>query len=404
MPSFKKVSSADLGKYFPNTPPTFTGGSPADGGSSNITANGLFTTVFDADSIDALNRGAIIFSSSGSLPPGFSFNASTGVLSGTYTLQGINQSGANYNFNITATEGNPQLPIKQSVTRSFTLVLNVPWKYRQVVSTGYMAGGYQNSSLWSNVNRVTHSTDTTTNLGDGRIQNYHYKSGATTLDRMHIWNGGFVTAFNMRTESRQDRGSINFNGGNTGTIWEPDREFAWVNGEGCSQWRRWQFSNESITSNRGSGFNSHMGSISGEDRGIGWDNGGYTQRFLFSTESAANAGSSAGAHGQQKGLSSKDDKGYGGNQGSYNGGNQFRVTNTSNESRITIVGKPFGNMGEENYGHGQDKGYCIGTYDGSQNNRSFILTYSTNSGFETGGTTQPKGHGGCSSGHMGFRN
>jgi hypothetical protein len=125
--------------------------------------------------------------------------------------------------------------------------------------------------------------------------------------------------------------------------------------------------------------------------------------MIHATDSYSSMGYSAGAHGQQKGLSSKDNKGYGGNEGNYNGGNSFRVTNIETESSITTVTKPMTNMGEENYVHGQDKGYCLGQYDGAQNNRTFILTYATNSGFETGSTTQPKGKGGCSSGHCGFR-
>jgi len=402
MPSLRDIAKQQVGRYYVGVGPAFGGSTPSEGSTSTISASGGFTTLFDADAVNSKNYGAVTFTTSGALPSGFTFNATTGVLSGSYTLQAINING-NFAFQIIATESNPTLPVATAASRNLNIFLSVPFKVRQVVTTGYMLGGYQNGQLWSNVNRFTHSNDSTTNLGDGRIQNYHYKSGATDLTRTYMWNGGFVTAFNMRTEVRNDTGSINFNGGNTSFVWDPDRTYGWVNGEGCNQVRRWDFSTLTITSNRGSGWSDHSASISGEDRGIYWGNSGQTQRIIYSTESIAGVGTSAGAHGQQKGLSSKDGKGYGGEQGGYNGGYQFRVTSTVNEGRITNVGKPFGNMGEENYGHGQDKGYCIGTYDGSQNNRSFVLTYSTNSGFETGGTTQPKGHGGCSSGHCGFR-
>jgi hypothetical protein len=123
---------------------------------------------------------------------------------------------------------------------------------------------------------------------------------------------------------------------------------------------------------------------------------------VYATETEAGNPTSAGAHGQQKGLSSKNGRGYGGNEGSYNGGYNWRVTNDTNGARISIVAKFHANMGEENYGHGQDKGYCLGQYDGAQNNRSGILFYATDSGYETGSSTQPKGKGGCSSGHCGF--
>ncbi len=400
MSFFNKYSAKFAGVIQDTNSPAFTG-TDAGVGTGNRTATttlGTFTPL-----PDPFGRGRTTFSLTGEIPTQATFNQSTGVITFASSFGNINSSAQLYNLTVTATEINPNSARTKSVSRSFVLNIATPFKFRQVVTTTYMVGGYQNGVLWNNCNRTVHSTDTTTNLGDGYIQNFHYKSGASTRTKVHIWNGGFVTAFNMRTESASNSGSINFSGSNTSTIQDSDFQYAWINGEGCGQNRRWTIASESITADLGNGWNDHSAAIFGETRGIYWGNSGQTQRLIFATEAVANMGYSAGAHGQQKGLSSKDGKGYGGNEGNYNGGNQFRVTNIETESNISTVGKPFGNMGEENYVHGQDKGYCIGTYDGAQNNRAFVLTYATNSGFETGATTQPKGKGGCSSGHCGFR-
>lgn len=407
MPFFGTIGGSQPvkpGIVSPGVGPQDTAASSTAGslGTSTVTSSSAASSVSgQRDTFNPLGGGGITYSiSSGSLPPGFTLNASTGSVSGSYTVQGINTNGIVYTFTIRATSAlNPA----STSDRTYTVTLSVPFKFKQIVSTTYMVGGYQNGVLWNNANRTTHSNDNTSNLGDGYIQNYHYKSGVSSLTKVFVWNGGFVTAFNMRTDTRSDSGGINFSGSNTGSIQDSNFVYGWINGEGCDQVRRWTISSESVTANLGNGWSDHAASIFGETRGIWWGNSGQTARFIYATESWAGMGYSAGAHGQQKGLSSKDGKGYGGNEGNYSGGNNFRVTNIETESSAGTVGKPITNMGEENFCHGQDKGYCLGTYDGAQNNRSFILTYSTNSGFETGGGTQPKGKGGCSSGHCGFR-
>jgi hypothetical protein len=115
-------------------------------------------------------------------------------------------------------------------------------------------------------------------------------------------------------------------------------------------------------------------------------------------------GHSAGAHGQQKGLMAKTGFGYGGNEGMYSGGQYFRKTNIESETGSGQPTKPRGDIGEENFGMGQDAGFMLGEHDPSgQNNRSFKYFYGTDSGFNGGASMEPKGHDGCSSGHFGWR-
>lgn len=407
MAFFRKDNKNVGGKYYNGVPPKLTPAGPGPGASEFITADGSATNpnTFLFDFSDPFGRGTTDFIiSSGTLPPGITLNRGTGEIGGSYTIGGLNINNETFNFTVTATDNSPTLPTQTSVSRSLSVTTQVPYKFRQVISTTYMLGGYKSGVLWNNVNRCIHATDTTTNLGDNYINNFHYKSGATGYTQVYIWNGGSVTSFDMRTETRRNQGSWNMNGANTGTLYEPDRNYGWIYGQGTGNTtRRWTFSTQSMTNINNNGWNSHGAGFSGETRGYGWDNGGYMREMDWSTESWRGAASNGGAHGQQKGMGSKDGKGYGGNQGSYAGGYQFRITNDITGERRGIVGKPFGNMGEENYTLGQDHTYCLGTFDGAQNNRSFRFTYATDSGFETGSTTQPKGKGGSSSGHCSWR-
>ena len=59
----------------------------------------------------------------------------------------------------------------------------------------------------------------------------------------------------------------------------------------------------------------------------------------------------------------------------------------------------FGRMGEENFQMGMRKGYCLGNYNGSQNNNTFKVNYQTDGVTNLGGTAEPKGKSGMSSAH-----
>ena len=66
---------------------------------------------------------------------------------------------------------------------------------------------------------------------------------------------------------------------------------------------------------------------------------------------------------------------------------------------IQVRGLNFGNMGEENFEIGMRKGYCLGNYNGSQNNNTFKVNYATDGHTNLGGSSPPSGHGGMSSAH-----
>lgn len=406
MPFFGSLGGNQLAKgtggYSPGVGPQDTSASAAAGTMGTTTVNGdASASSVSATRVtyDPFGAGAITYSIvSGSLPPGFSINASTGNVSGSYTVQAQNSTSQTYSFTVRATT-----PTGNESDRAYTISLSTPWRYRQIITRNYLAGGYKNSTLWSNVNRTVVATDTATNLGDGNIDNYHYKSGAAGNTRLYIFNGG-NTAFNMRTEVKQNGFSGGGGGGNNGTVYN-ERNHAYVMGEGTGQVVKWSFSTESNAAGLGNGWGSHAAGISGEDRGIYWGNSGETQRVIFNTDSIANMGYSAGRHGQQKGLMAKTGYGYGGNEGDYAAGYNFRRTLIATESASNTYTKPGGwGYGEENFGMAQNKGYMQAQHDPSgQNNRSYAYVYATESGYQNGTTMEPKGKDGCSSGHMGWR-
>ena len=349
--------------------------------------------------LDPFNMGTVTYSlASGSLPPGYTLNTSTGLVSGSYTPSAINTDGQVYTFVIRSTDASRGAT--NTSDRSYTITLSVPWLYRQIITTAYMAGGYQNGVLWSNVNKFPRSTETPSNLGDNLIDNYHYKSGMCDTNRGHIFNGNTTTTFSMRTDTKVNGvGAPGYTCANTGTTFSPDRNRSFTIGEGVSNCFKFTASSNTFTT-LGSGQGGHAAGVSGENKGIWW--GDANRSINFTTEGQATITMAGGAHGQQKGLSAKTGFGYGGNEGTYAGGYNFRKINITNESYSTI-GKMAVNCGEENYAMTQDRGYMLGEYNDTigQNNICGRLIYSTDAAATLAVTVV--GHGGASSGHCFWR-
>ena len=356
---------------------------------------------------DPFNMGPPVYSiSSGALPPGYSLNTSTGLVSGSYTPSGINTDGGVYTFVIRSTDASTGA--KQTSDRSYSITLSVPWLYRQIITTAYMVGGYKDAVVWSNANRFPRSTETCTNLGDGLIDAYNYKSGMCSDTKGYIFGGAGAhgtastvnSAFNLRTETKGTNApAMAFSCANTMTTFAPDRNRSFTVGEGVSNCFRFTASTEAY-STLGGGQAGNAAGVSGENKGIWW--GAANRSINFSTEGQAVITMAGGAHGQQKGLSAKTGYGYGGNEGTYAGGYNHRKINITAETYGTIS-KSWPNCGEENYAMTQDRGYMIGQYDDSigQNNRCGRLIYATDVSAQLGTTVQ--GHGGASSGHCFWR-
>jgi hypothetical protein len=302
----------------------------------------------------------------------------------------------------------------------------LPFLTRQIITTGYTAAGYKDGVAWRNVNSNDHATDTCTNRGDLLQAAANYTSGTHNKNNAFVWGtngtgtdgvGAFTntSCFNMRNNTTLTK-TTSMNTaetvGDSGTLQEQNIDgeytYSWQTGnQGAGVIQKFNLATEihqstfaisTTFSQGGTGASTHMGELFGyfwtEGAAVSVDAAGNTGKlkFVFATETQSIPGGNPSFHGQQKGLSSKVGKGYAGNEGSYNGGNNYRVWNYTTESVQTTVAKPITNYGEENYVMGQSKGYQLGGYGGDgQTNRSHVFTYATNTGVELGASGQPTG-------------
>lgn len=289
----------------------------------------------------------------------------------------------------------------------------VPFKQRQIITTAYMAGGYRGGTAWNNVNRTVTATDTTTNLGDGSMErSFNYQSGACSETALFIYGAGnghvvssnYVIAYNMINETQLTSGFTRNTTGNRlrfATIfWETKKSF--FCGGGRSAIDQMDFTTQTITATGASAQGGDSWGLSFENYGIFYGNGQYS--YYFPTQTLiGRSGTEPGAHHQQKTVHSKNGFGWGGNEGTYNGGYNLRRTYEAINITSGTVVKPVGNSGEENYTMGQDHQYMIGMYNGDQNNISWRFNYATETGFQGSSTMQPKGKTGASSGCCGWK-
>lgn len=289
--------------------------------------------------------------------------------------------------------------------------LNRPFLYRTVITTSYVGGGYQNSSPWTNVNRMVHSTDVMTNLGNLLPEAAAYTSGACSLTKGFIWGtanafpGSSVNigAFNMATETGAGTayGTLLAARDDSGTVFQ-ETLFAYISGGGSAHVDVFNLTTEAVyKGNSGPDIgNSGAGTgLSDETYGVlivdgnGWKIGFSTTSYHTVNDTAINGGT------HQKGINSKVSKGYIGNEGGYNTGYTLRRWSFVTDVNIGNVNKPIGATGEENFDMGQTHNRMMGCYDGAQNNRGWKFSYSTDTGYELGAGSVRTGVGGGSSGH-----
>lgn len=291
---------------------------------------------------------------------------------------------------------------------------------RQIITTGYVICGYNSGSPWTNVNQVTHSTDTTIDMGNVMVNSTGYPGGLSddTFAYAVKLNGGVggsgtgVGQYNMRTNTCVSFTATPITVGNTGTFMHKEQTYAWATpfGGTTSTLLKFNFATKTWSTatasyGRTDGAGTGGSTIYGEFTGWNWGDGNsssYSMKLVFATETQS-SGAFFGNYGQQKGISSKVNFGYAGNEGDYAGGNNFRKWNFTTESIVSYPGKPIGNSGEENFDMGQDHQYMLGMYNGTQNNRSWRFNYSTDSGFEGSSTMQSKGVSGRSSAYSAQR-
>lgn len=292
---------------------------------------------------------------------------------------------------------------------------------RQVITTGYVAGGYKDGVAWRNVNKNNHATDAATNLGDLLQSSTNYTSGATGRNNAFIWGtngtgsegvGAFTSTscFNMRNDTTLTKtAQMNTSGtvGDSGTMQDADLDgtptYSWQNGnQGGAYIQKFNLVTEasvgtisSSFTQGGTGASTHFS----EFFGYFWADAAATdtsarRKFTFATETESTPSVLIGWHGQQKGLASKVGKGYAGNEGSYGEGNNFRITDYATETLTGTMSKGLANHGEENFCMGNNVGYALGVYENpgaGQTNSTYRVTYATNTSNLLGAAAQPTG-------------
>jgi hypothetical protein len=286
-----------------------------------------------------------------------------------------------------------------------------PFKFRSIYTRGYMIGGYKSSSPWKNANRTAHSTDTTTNLGDQIDYGASYIDGGYSDYNAYVYGladsfsgaSTWTSSISMATEIKRTHDS-NWDTKTTrddvACIMNSTLTMAYITAGGSTATDKHNYVTE-VMYNAGSApagptAGSSYGNAAawqGEFKGWVWAGGG--ANFTFATETWASGGTTVGTDGWGKALSTKHGHAY-----VKNGGNivtsAYKLNDTTGAQVRTDLN--FDNSGEENYQTGQNWGYCLGHYNGVQNNNTYKIDSLTDSYTVLGSDAQPKGHDGASSG------
>ena len=331
------------------------------------------------------------------------------------------------------------------------------WRYRSILTHGFMVGGYKGSNAWRSVNKTWHASDTTIYCGeqiargasyvDGVFGDYYgyvmgvsdsFQGSSLYVSSYNLHNGvqrgQFATAFERfgsgdisqanaaaRTGNYGYQGYSPLNDGLTyGTDADPQGTGGWTmkaarNNHNCA-------SSQAYTCGYtyGGGTNvveklhfpsetnyrtTDLPGSPGATAAVGGQNVNYisngttgNQWFMTTSNDSFTTWTWTGAPGTTGGgnnhaLMSKYDKFYWG----YDGSNFYKFNEGSPPAYVAVVAKASYST-EENYQMGQDSGYMIGMYDSQQNNRTIKYNYTTDTGVNLGFAAYPKGHLGASSG------
>lgn len=333
------------------------------------------------------------------------------------------------------------------------------FQYRSILTHGYVAAGYKDSGVWRTVNKTWHATDITFSCGDQLDQAGNYIGGTFSdyYGYVHGTGGGnavsggtaatHTSSYNLHTgisrsvfktaAGGQSAVAFGYTGNNPAAV----TNFPYGDGGGSSVAANssftasgtgtWELSvgrtlfgalvdqinqvgyiaggpQSSVTDKfhmpteimyvtTSTGMtNSHTAAGGGQN--IGWWNFGGTGKSLtFSNDSYASWAPSTvvSPDGVCKILTTKLGFHYSGT-GSNNTNGMQKYSDATGATQTTFT-KP-ASYGEENFQMGQNWGYCLGAYNGLQNNYSAKHNYSNDSVTALGTASQPKGHVGMSSG------
>jgi len=292
----------------------------------------------------------------------------------------------------------------------------LPYLSRQIITTGYLHGGYASSVVFTNTNRTTFATDTTVDLtgaNQAQERGHNYKSclwsGTTNYTfggqaGSHCASSSGNIAFNMVTEQTLTSGysrNLPYSTNNNACL-QHENFRGWTSMGGTSNVYEWDMQTETlnttaITSNPNAGG----WGTSHELYGV-WIGSSAGYRFSWATRTNINSrGTAVQGDKHQHSLSFKHAYHIAGRES--NPSSNWRETNMYTDATQDAIGSKPAYSGEENTVTGQDWAYALGWYQGSHVNTSFRFVYATRAGTTTGSSTQPKGVAGQSSATMSWR-
>lgn len=281
--------------------------------------------------------------------------------------------------------------------------------YRTIIAYSYVAGGYKSSAPWRNVNKMVHSTDACSDLGDLLQNAGSYVSGFNNRDNAFVfgcdgtWPGtaSYTSSFNMRNDTTKTH-STNHNmtiARNDSATAFKEHEFGIIlsGGNATSDvingtTETMITSSVSAPSTSSGGAQGALGVLCDENHSLVGDaatafNGVIFHSTLSSMtlttgllKDSTNAAQYLTSDGQQKPIHSKLRLGWIKNEGTYQGGYNYRRWNMSTFTHMATFTAIDTNFGEENYDMGQAHQYMMGNYNGAQNNNGHKFYYATESG------------------------
>ena len=305
------------------------------------------------------------------------------------------------------------------------------FRFRTILTHGFLAGGYKGSCPWRAVNRTWHATDITMYCGEQLSYAANYIEGTFSDLNGYIHNAAdaYATAnagtqsYSLANGTMRTRGTgthspagardtagfptgtgtSGIGGWNMSGAWGPylgcavdqTGQNGYITGGGTTATNKLHFASEimyTTTANpAGSGFTS---GCHGQLRGY-FTIAGSKQAITWSNDTWGTYTASVSTDGWCKILSTKLGYHYAGSGTNVTSG--IAKFSDSTGDNITTTMTKLRAAGEENLQMGQNWGYMLGNYDGQQNNQTVKYNYLTDTLTQLGTAAQPKGHYGQSS-------
>ena len=305
------------------------------------------------------------------------------------------------------------------------------WRYRSLITHGYISGGYKGSQPWRSMNKTWHNNDTTMYTGEqvdraaaycdgtwsdfngyihGTVNSYAGNSSHTSSYNLHTGicrnqGDGRFSQYSYGYEGDDPKNVMGYNvtGGwqmnagrnDCGCATAQKEQAGYITGGGSSTTNKLHFATEIMynTSNSGDSGDFVAGCGMETRSYFAWRNS--SQKYLqHSNDSWSNQGFAGNNRGWCKALPTKWGHFYIGTDDNVT--TPLRKVRGSDGGAISNYNRSRA-AGEENMEMGQDWGYKLGDFDGQQNNHTEKWDYSNDSITTMGFATRPKGHYGQSS-------